>query len=642
MIKNLLPLVSVFCFINFSYCQKKIEPSVHDIAKAKTLKSTFDNEDDDVAIEESIDYISFDFDTKEDKVTVRHDMKEKMINMDSRADIQKYCFYDGQSEIEEFEVNYKNDRSAGFFIKDEAYKSNDLFHNDARVKYTHVDFPLKGYRYNISIIKSYKDIKYFTSLYFNDEYPTAKKIIKVEIPDWLNLELKEMNFDGYDIKKTVKPNVKNNSKIYTYTLENVLGMYRETNVPGPSYIYPHLLVLAKSYTIKDKTEPIFDSTQDLYNWYNSLVKSLKNDNSAIKSKVEELTKDAITDEEKIKNIYYWVQDNIRYIAFEDGIAGFKPDEASNVFDKRYGDCKGMANLIKQMLIEAGFDARLTWIGTKRIAYDYSTPNLSVDNHMICSLFKDNEIFFLDGTEKFNAFGEYANRIQGKQVMIENQDSFILKHVPSSDSEFNKEHFTYNLKLQDETLVGHVEKEYYGESRSHILYILDQMKTDKKEEFLEYFLKGGNSNVKVSNIQTSDLANRDLNIDINFDIEIKNAASSFDDSVYIDIDIDKELNNYNLDERHVDYIFDFKRFLDSTIILEIPQGYTVSHLPGNINISSNNYDLSVTFKTENNKIYYSKNFKIMNAKIETSDFEEWNNFIDQLNTIYQEQIILTKK
>ena len=77
----------------------------------------------------------------------------------------------------------------------------------------------------------------------------------------------------------------------------------------------------------------------------------------------------------------------------------------------------MANLLKAMLIEAGFDARLTWIGTKRIAYDYSTPSLAVDNHMICSLVKDGEIIFLDGTEKFNSLGEYANRIQGKQVQL---------------------------------------------------------------------------------------------------------------------------------------------------------------------------------------------------------------------------------
>lgn len=641
MIKNLLTTLLLLTFISQSFCQRKIEPDAYDIAKAKKLKDKFDHKDDEVALEESIDYVTFDFDAKEKKVTVQHQLKEKMINMISRADIQKYCFYDGESKIEEFKILYKNNRSAGFFIKDEAYKSDDLFHNDARVKYTHIDFPLQGYRYNTEILKNYNDIKYFTKLYFNDSYPIAKKVISVEIPDWLNIELKELNFEGYDIVKTVKPNAKNKSKIHTYTLKNTPAMRNASNAPGPTYVYPHLLVLAKSYTKKGETKPIFDSTQDLYNWYKSLVNSLKNDNTSIKSKVEELTKDARSDEEKIKNIYYWVQDNIRYIAFEDGIAGFKPDEASNVFTKRYGDCKGMANLTKQMLIEAGFDARLTWIGTKHIAYDYSTPNLSVDNHMICSLFKDGEVIFLDGTEKFNAFGEYADRIQGKQVMIENKDAFILKKVPESPVEFNKEFFNYNLKLENELLTGSVEKVFNGESRSSLLYYFDQLKTDKKEEFLESYLSRGDSNRKVENVTTSDLSNRDTSVTLSHDITVKNAVSTFDDSIYIDLDLDEELGSYEFKERDVDYIFNSKKYLESTTTLEIPNGYKVSQLPKDIQISSKNYDMSVSFKTETNKLIYKKLFKIKNAKIETNDFEEWNSFISQLNNTYQEQIILTK-
>ncbi|MBU2921401.1 transglutaminase-like domain-containing protein [Winogradskyella psychrotolerans] len=641
MIKKLLACATILLFISISYSQRKIAPDASDIAKAKALKEKFDHKDDEIALEESTDYVTFDFDSRNKKVTVNHDLKEKMINMISRADIQKYSFYNDQSTIEEFEILYKNNKSAGFYIKDEASISSDLFHVDSRVKFTNVDFPLQGYRYGTHILKTYKDIKYFTKLYFNDSYPIEKKVISVEIPDWLNLELKELNFEGYTIEKTITPNSKNKSKIYTYTFKDVPAMHKVSNAPGPTYVYPHLLILAKSYTKKGETQPIFNSTQDLYNWYKSLVNSLENDNTDLKSKVTELTKDAKTDEEKIKNIYYWVQDNIRYIAFEDGIAGFKPDEAANVFNKRYGDCKGMANLTKQMLIEAGFDARLTWIGTKHIAYDYSTPNLSVDNHMICTLFKDDDILFLDGTEKFNALGEYADRIQGKQVLIEDNDAFILKHVPTSDVAFNKEFYNYQLTLDNETLTGKVKKEFNGESRSSLLYYFDQLKTDKKDEFLEAYLSSADSNRKVSNITTSDLTNRELNVTISHDLTVKNAVSTFDNSIYIDLDLDKEFSNYELKERDVDFIFSSKKYLESTTELKIPNGYSVTHLPNDIEVSSNNYDLSVSFKNENNTLTYKKLFQIKNAKIETKDFEEWNTFIKDLNTLYQEQIILTK-
>jgi len=248
MIKKLLACATIFLFISISHSQRKIAPDASDIAKAKALKEKFDHKDDEIALEESTDYVTFDFDSRNKKVTVNHDLKEKMINMISRADIQKYSFYNDQSTIEEFEILYKNNKSAGFYIKDEASISSDLFHVDSRVKFTNVDFPLQGYRYGTHILKTYKDIKYFTKLYFNDSYPIEKKVISVEIPDWLNLELKELNFEGYTIEKTITPNSKNKSKIYTYTFKDVPAMHKVSNAPGPTYVYPHLLILAKSYT----------------------------------------------------------------------------------------------------------------------------------------------------------------------------------------------------------------------------------------------------------------------------------------------------------------------------------------------------------------------------------------------------------
>lgn len=639
MIKYTLSAILCLALTFSSFSQKRIEPETQDITLANALKEQYP--DDNVALVSSKDDVTFGMNKRDGKVTVMHHVSENMINIDSRADIQIYNFYDGESTIEEFQIRFKNKKVANFYVKDEAYTSDDLFHNDSRVKYATVDFPLKGYRYLTSIKKEYKDIKYFTKLYFNGEYPTVKKTIRIEIPNWLDIELKEMNFEGYDIEKSVRPNQKANGKIHTYTLKYAPAMYKDNASPGPTYIYPHVLILPKSYTLNGNTVNIFKETQDLYNWYKSLVNSLENDVSPIKDKVVELTENATSDEEKIKNIYYWVQDNIRYIAFEDGIAGFKPDEASNVFTKRYGDCKGMANLTKQMLIEAGFDARLTWIGTKRIAYDYSTPNLSVDNHMICTLFKDGKTIFLDGTEKFNAFGEYADRIQGKQVLIENGEDYILEYVPSSEAEFNKEQFAYSLKLSEDNITGTVDKIFNGESRSGLLYYFNSLKNDKKDEFLEYYLNKGNSNIKVSNIETSDLQNRDSNINIAYDVDVKNAVSAFDNQVYIDLDFDKELSNFMMEERKTDYIFSFKKDLESTTRLEIPQGYNITHLPENISVSSDNYNMSVNFTKENNVIIYKKQFRINNAKIEIIDFEEWNGFINKLDALYNEQIILTK-
>ncbi|ESU26993.1 hypothetical protein FLJC2902T_23340 [Flavobacterium limnosediminis JC2902] len=631
-------LLSFFMF-QYSFSQKNIDPTIDDIALAKKIREKHSKSD--VALLSSSENITFDLNAKQEKVTVNQNIRENLMNITHRSDIQKFEFYDSESEIETFQMKFRNDKKAPFMIKDEFYKSDDLFYNDARVKYMNIDFPVQGYSYNYELNKKYKDVKYFTSIYFNDDYPIIKKEIKITIPNWLELEIKEFNFNGFEIKKDIKTDPKSNNTVYTYTVENVAPRVNEKLSPGPSYIYPHVLLIAKSYTKNDKKTTLFNTTADLYKWYKSLVNMMKENPALLKDKVKELTEKAKTDEEKIKNIYYWVQDNIRYIAFEDGIAGFKPDESQNVFQKRYGDCKGMANLTKQMLKEAGFDARLTWIGTKRIAYDYTTPSLSVDNHMICTLFHNGKKYFLDGTEKYNSFGEYAERIQGKEVLIEDGDNFIVEKIPTSDALANTETFTAKLHIENDLITGKTANSFMGESRATFLYSYNNIKNNNKEEALQNYLTDNDKNLNISSVTTSDLANRDKKLSLEYDIKINNKVSRFDNDIYIDLDFKKDFNHLVFKERKNDFEFPHKENYEALFTLEIPAGYKVTKLPESVSIQKPDYNITISYEQVGNEILYKKKFEFKKGLVKASDFTEWNTFIEKMNKIYNEQITLTK-
>ncbi|MCW4470877.1 transglutaminase-like domain-containing protein [Flavobacterium sp. MFBS3-15] len=622
------------------YAQKNIDPTPEDIATAKKLREKYGK--DDVAILEATETITFELAKKNEGVSVTKNVKEKLMNIGHRADIQKAEFYDSESEIQEFSMKFRNEKAAYFEVKDEFYKSDDLFYNDYRVKYMNVDFPVQGYTYNYELNKKYNDIKYFTSLYFHDAYPTLKKEFVITVPDWLEVEFKEFNFAGYAVRKSQKPAAKGKATVYTFSLENMDGFPKEDSSPGPSYLYPHILVIARSYTAEGKKNTLFSATGDLYKWYKSLVDTMDEKPEAMKEKVKELTANAKTDEEKIKNIYYWVQDNIRYIAFEDGLAGFRPDASQNVFQKRYGDCKGMANLTRQMLKLAGYDARLTWIGTKRIAYNYTIPSLGVDNHMICTLFKDGKKYFLDGTEKYNSFGEYAERIQGKEVMIEDGEKFIIEKVPVAAASANKEIYNASFKIDNEALTGKISSSMKGESRAYFLYGYNNTKNDKKENALQYYISRGDKNFSVSNIVTSDLTNRDKTLTIEYNAGIRNRVSSFDNEMYIDLDYLEEFAGYDFKERKTDYEFSFKKDYESNITLEIPAGYTVTRLPEPLTVSTDDYAINVSYTKSGNTILYKKHFIIKNGAIKKADFTNWNAAIAGLKNLYSETITLTKQ
>ena len=635
--KNLVKILLIF-WVSLTAAQKGIDPTPEDVSLAIQLRDQYKK--DDIAILESMDRVTFGLNNDGSKVTVMSKVREKLMNIGHRADIHKYEFYDSESKIEHFNVRYRNEKNANFQVTDEFYKDNDLFYNDARVKHMAVDFPVQGYTYQYEMDKTYNDVKYFTSLYFNEEFPVLNKTIVITVPKWLNAELREFNFEGRNISKS-QTTSDNGDVIFTYKMNGVPAIFKDDNAPGRTYVYPHILVLAKSFTKNGKENRLFSNSADLYSWYKSLIDMVQDDPSLFKAKVDELTANAKSDEEKIRNIYYWVQDNIRYIAFEDGIAGFKPDESQNVFNKRYGDCKGMANLIKQMLKTAGFDARLTWIGTKHISYDYTVPSLAVDNHMICTLLYKGKKYYLDGTEKFGAFNVNAERIQGKEVMIEDGDNFIIDKIPATGIESNKETYAIRLSIADAMLKGKCSKTFLGESVAEFLYGYNRFGLERQQDALQNFLTQHDKNILVSNVTTSDLANREQQLKIDYEVAVNNKVSSFDNEIYVDLDFVKEFGSFDFKERKTDYEFDYKTDYQSSVALEIPTGYKVNKLPENLTLAGKDYSVAITFSQTPKEIICKKNFVFRNGVIKTSEFPAWNDFMKNLNAIYNQQIVFSK-
>ncbi len=253
--------------------------------------------------------------------------------------------------------------------------------------------------------------------FFGDDVKVEEAGFSVTFP--ANVKIKYKVFGDY---KVIFHEQRNRDKIkYTWTLNNVPIYVNEKDSPNRLYTVPHVIMFVESYEFKGKVYKISSEVSDLYAWYSQLVKKITPSKDAnLRQAVNEITKDASTEQDKTKAIFHWVQSNIKYIAFEDGMAGFIPRAASDVYEKRYGDCKDMANLLKNMLNFSGIDAYHTWIGTRHKPYTYNdVPSAVSDNHMICAIKSKNkdEFIFLDATNSYVKFGNPSSMIQGKEALI---------------------------------------------------------------------------------------------------------------------------------------------------------------------------------------------------------------------------------
>ena len=644
---NILSIILSIVFCSH-ICSQTIGVKPEDAKLANQLKAKYKGKDLGVVALHSKDEVSFSLATSKALSSPVLAEKNTISNFISVKDNYYYedaIFYNVQSEITNLWA--KSPRGMPIIVSptNKTYQENGIFYSDAKVCEYGFPFETKGTRINLSYTERYYDVKYLTSVFFHDRFPMEEKIISFTVPDWLNVELKEMNFSGFGIEKSVAEDAKKKTKTYTYTAKDLRAYKSEQDAPNISHNYPHILVLCKSYKTKDGSEnKLFESVKDLYAWYSSLTKMVKNDPADLKPIVERITASKNTDSEKIEAIYYWVQDNIRYIAFENGIMGFKPEAAQNVYKNKYGYCKGMANLTKEMLKVAGYDARLTWIGTRDIPYDYSTPSLCVDNHMICTVILNGKKYFLDATVDYLALNDYEHAIQGRQVLIEDGDNYILDNIPEFGIERNKLENSTSLVLDKDVLKGQFKSISNGEEKIMVLNGLASIGSDDKQNALRKYVSGGNSNVQVSNITTSNLEERQKPLEINYNFELTNHVTSANEKeIYIIIDKDNEYSSSEIDtsERVNDYEMSHKICIVSKTEFTVPVGFRIESMPDQVEKKYPDFSFSLKYELVKNKIIYTKKITIDNAIIRKKDFALWNGCIKAIRNFYKDPIQLSK-
>ncbi len=525
---------------------------------------------------------------------------------------------------------------------DRSVTDDGVFFDDSRVQYYPIRFAQKGNMARVTVKKTYTDGKYLTRLFFNSSYPIKEQVIEFKVPEWLSVDFKKMNFEGSKIE--VKETKKGGFTNYVFIMKEIPAYKSEYKRIGQAFTDPHIIVQIKSFESKGEVLKGFDKVDDVYSWNNRLYLMAGNEKDKLKAQVAKLTQGKPNDIEKIKAIYYWVQDNVRYIAYEDGYSGYIPTSVQDVMAKKYGDCKGMANLLTEMLKLAGYDAHFTWIGTRHIPYSQSLPALCVNNHAICTLNLGGKTYYLDGTEEYVPFGENAFRIQGKEVMIANGDKFEIKTVPSTSADDNKIFSTADFTLANESLKGKVKVVLTGNQHTEFHQSYQELPSSSQKEYLNDYLEFGNDNLVAGNLKTSNLNDRDIPVVIEGDVDFSNTVSTISGDKYVSVDFfPKSLDRFIPDEKRIEgYDLDAVIKFEDLISLSIPADKKFVDKPENLNLKFDGYEFNGEYTISGNKMVLKKALTINNSIIKKSDFPNWIKFIESIKEFNKYLITITQK
>ncbi len=173
--------------------------------------------------------------------------------------------------------------------------------------------------------------------------------------------------------------------VYRISLDNIAPCKKERAMPDRSEILPAVYFTSHR------------SWDEFHGWYRSLLKNRIRIDAGMKEAVDTITAGKRDPLERIRAIYGFVTESIRYVGFEFGVGGIQPRGTDVTFHTKMGDCKDMSLLLVALLREAGIDARLALVRTRERGLPYlAAPFAGEFNHAICYVNHDGG-FFLDPT-----------------------------------------------------------------------------------------------------------------------------------------------------------------------------------------------------------------------------------------------------
>jgi hypothetical protein len=370
-----------------------------------------------------------------------------------------------------------------------------IFYSDQRAKLFTMpaieDGSIVEYRYRLRI----SGRSLWPSWSFQDNVPTLKSRFMLVAPSEWDVNYKHYNVD---LEVVVSEAPKGFRSTYTWEIANVPALKSEFGMPS-----------LKECVARLDIAPLgMNSWDDVALWYHELAEPGIKAGKNVKELALTLTEGVESNEDKLRIIYEWVRDQVRYIAVEIGIGGYQPHPAEQVLVNRYGDCKDVSTLLCSLSREVGIEAYEVLVSTWQNGEpDTSLPSPFQFNHAIayCPSIGDSGLW-LDATEKGCPFGDLPWYDQGLPVLVVGKDGEAeVITTPHLHADNNHKLFEWQVELEETgvaTVMGSTQ--FSGALATEMREALFYASRDDRRQWLETYLATRCSGAKLDSFHISGL------------------------------------------------------------------------------------------------------------------------------------------
>lgn len=274
-------------------------------------------------------------------------------------------------------------------------------------------------RENVPVMRN----EFATHQTFVAGWPIYRQILSVDLPaaEWDRVRILTT---GGSLPEPVSVGTEAGRKRLVWQGDRQPRALWEESAPSSEYIHP---------TVWLTTLPDWDSVAK---WFYGLAAERSELGPDLTAEVDRLTQGLTREDDIVAALHAAVANEVRYTGLEFGLAGYQPYPCAHVWQRRYGDCKDKANLLRAMLAHKGIRSSLALINTEALGrVERGSPSWRQFNHVILALGEGTDAWrYCDPSIKHLPAGELGMSDRGRDLLIVGANGARWAHTPPTGAD----------------------------------------------------------------------------------------------------------------------------------------------------------------------------------------------------------------
>jgi tetratricopeptide (TPR) repeat protein len=380
------------------------------------------------------------------------------------------------------------------------------------------------------------------------------------------------------------------------------------------------------------------------NWYRDVSSVKTKADFEVKEKVKELMagKQNLSDLQKAKLIYDFIEENFSYSDIPFLHSALTPQRASRTLQTKLGDCKDLSTLFVAMCQEAGLNANLVLVDTR----DNGDKNLDLPtigfNHCIAQLKADNKSYLVELTNKnlpFSSMGTELVNANGLYIPKENETattaSLIKLNTPNRPLNTIDRNTTVTFTGSN-IAIDRKSRRSGSEASSIREGYKDKGDEDNRKDLSEALSNEFNKKVTLKDLKITNLDNLSDTLVFQNSFVVENFSSELVGMQVFKLpwsDTYNSLDFISLDKRT--FPFSFWKFSTTpydkeVMTLILPAGKKLAEAPVNVSFACSALSYSLSFQVKPDRIIATREVKYLKDQMEPSEYAAFKEFITKMN------------